>query len=89
MITHYAHLTLRTLSPIGVRQVYGEAMGFPLLEETADRVAFRITPSKTFRFDRTEETVSPAHLAFEVRHSTFESSSRLIEGAGLAVSEVR
>ncbi|GEM_PF-3409103 len=64
-------------------------MGFPLLEETADRVAFRITPSKTFRFDRTEETVSPAHLAFEVRHSTFESSSRLIEEAGLAVSEVR
>ena len=83
MITHYARLSLRTLSPTGVRQVYADGLGFPILGEAEDSVSIGITPFTTFRFDRSEFAVSPAHLAFEVRHSTFQASADCIVDAGL------
>ena len=81
MLTHFAEVHLQTLSPIGVRQVYHECLGFDILSETEDDVRIAITPHTTFHFTRSTEPVRPAHLAFEVRHSTFGETHSLIQHA--------
>lgn len=85
MPTHFAEIHLQTLSPIGVRQVYHECLGFDLLSETEDEVAIAITPHTVFRFTRSHEPVKPAHLAFEVRHSTFNETRDLIDHAHVPI----
>jgi hypothetical protein len=78
MITHFAEIHLQTLSPIGVRQVYHEALGFSVISQTDNDIRIAITPHTVFQFTRTQEPVRPAHLAFEVRHSTFHKTADLL-----------
>ena len=85
MITHYAEIHLQTLSPIGIRQVYQDGLGFPVLSETDNDIRVAITPHTTFHFTRSEKPVSPAHLAFEVRHATWTESNALLEQAHVAL----
>ena len=81
MLTHFAEIHLQTLSPLGVHQVYHDCLGFEILSESEDDIRIAITPHSTFPFTRSNAPIRPAHLAFEVRHSTFADTRDLIERA--------
>ncbi len=52
------------------------------MTENEDSISLTITPFTQFHFARTESPLAPAHLAFEVRHSSFQASAHLIASAG-------
>ena len=85
MITHFAEIHLQTLSPIGVRQVYHDALAFPILSESEDDIRIAITPHTALHFTRSSVPIKPAHLAFEVRHSTYADTADLLEYTHVAL----
>lgn len=85
MITHFAELELQTVSLIGVKQVYANRLGMPIIAETSDSVAFELTPHTALKFVERYQPIAPAHFAFEVPHSTFAESVEAVEAAGLII----
>lgn len=71
MITHFADVTLPTPSIAGVKQFYGR-LGFKVLEQTKERISFRIQSFSRLTFELSFEPLAPAHLAFEVPMSAFD-----------------
>jgi catechol 2,3-dioxygenase-like lactoylglutathione lyase family enzyme len=83
MITHYAQVQLATVSIEGATQVYGDRLGFPVVEETDSSVTFRAAPFALLTFVERYERIAPAHLAFQVPYSTFPASADLIRRSGV------
>ncbi|ETT66286.1 VOC family protein [Paenibacillus sp. FSL H8-0457] len=76
MITHFAGLTLRTVSIEGVKQFYHGLLQFPVVRESEAEIAFQPTPDFTLVFEEVFEPIAPAHIAFEVAFSQFDSTVR-------------
>ncbi|BBH22862.1 hypothetical protein Back11_42070 [Paenibacillus baekrokdamisoli] len=83
MITHYAQLQLHTVSIQGVKQIYQQKLGFPVIYETDEEIRFQPTAHFTLSFLEVSEPLSPAHIAFEVPHSTFDESAAFIRDSGI------
>lgn len=73
MITHFAGLKLKTVSIQGVKQFYNGLLHFPIASESEVEVVFQPTPDFTLAFEEAYEPIAPAHIAFEVPYSQFES----------------
>ncbi|GAE05048.1 VOC family protein [Paenibacillus sp. JCM 10914] len=71
MITHFAELTLKTLSIQGVRQFYHGVLHFPIERENEDWIVFKPTPKIRLIFEQKYEPIAPVHLAFEVPYAEF------------------
>lgn len=85
MITHFAELRLQTVSLQGVRQVYGDRLGFPLAAESPSSLSFRLTPHALITFEESDEPIAPAHFALEVAYSTFHQAVDFLKQAGLLI----
>ena len=73
MITHFAGLKLKTVSIQGVKQFYHGLLHFPVASESEVEIVFQPTPDFTLAFEEAYEPIAPAHIAFEVPYSQFES----------------
>jgi catechol-2,3-dioxygenase len=76
MITHFTGLTLKTVSIQGVKQFYHGLLQFPVVRESEAEIAFQPTPDFTLVFEEVFEPIAPAHIAFEVAFSQFDSTVR-------------
>lgn len=83
MITHYASVSLPTVSLAGVRQFYGDRLGFPIESESRERIVFRPTPHFALAFTDSCSPTVPAHLAFEVASSSFAETVGRLREAGV------
>jgi catechol-2,3-dioxygenase len=86
MITHFVELELQTVSLIGVRQVYADRLGLPIMEEDSGSVAFQLTPHTTLKFAERYAPLSPAHFAFQVPYSTFNKSVEVLKQNRLLIA---
>lgn len=84
MITHFAELKLNTVSKEGVKQVYHGSLQFPICYETETEIRFQPTEQFTLTFMEVCKPVSPAHFAFEIAYSSFESSMDWIRKNGVS-----
>lgn len=73
MITHYADLSLHTVSLQGVRQFYNGLLGFPVAFESETEIRLQVTGFTTLTFTEAYEPIAPAHIAFEVPFSKFSA----------------
>lgn len=79
MITHFDEVQLHTLSCKGVRQIYHEGLGLPLLEESDDEILLALCPHTRLRFQRRQEGIHPVHLAFEVGWSNYPAAVAFVQ----------
>lgn len=87
MITHFAEIELSTLTLSVVRLVYHERLGFPILAETDDSLAFAITPHTVLKFTLRQEAITPVHFAFQVPLAGFAQAADKIKSAGVLVTD--
>jgi catechol 2,3-dioxygenase-like lactoylglutathione lyase family enzyme len=66
-----------------VKQLYHERLQFPIIYESDDEIRFQPTAHFSITFKEVYEPVSPAHIAFEVPYSEFDSSVALIRKMGI------
>lgn len=85
MITHFAQLTLNTVSVPGVKQFYHEQLRFPIVYESDDEIHFQPSEYFTLTFKETMEPLAPAHFAFEVPFSEFDSVVNWLREAGISL----
>ncbi|CAG7624779.1 hypothetical protein ACFQI7_03640 [Paenibacillus allorhizosphaerae] len=86
VITHFAELELNTVSIEGVKQVYRNQLGFPVVDESGGFIRFQPTPHVTLTFREVYEPISPAHIAFEVPYSQFDAVVRVIRNQMLLIA---
>lgn len=86
MITHFAELTLRTVSIQGAKQVYANRLGLPVADESGNHVVFRLTPHCTLRFEERYDPIAPAHFAIQVGYPTFYESVAFLRSAGVLIT---
>lgn len=80
MITHFAGVTLQTLSIEGAKQFYHGILGFPIARESSPDIEFRPTPDCVLSFREVGEPIAPAHLAFEVPYAEFDAIAKRLSG---------
>ncbi|OCT13428.1 hypothetical protein A8709_17620 [Paenibacillus pectinilyticus] len=85
MITHFANVTLQTVSIPGVKQFYHEQLGFPVIRESENEIAFQPIAFCTITFVEMEEALRPAHFAFEVPYSEFEHIVSSLQVSGVTL----
>ncbi|RNB87008.1 glyoxalase/bleomycin resistance/dioxygenase family protein [Brevibacillus fluminis] len=86
MITHFSGLKLQTLSIQGVRQVYAERLGFPIIAQTGQDITFAITPHASLTFKEVHEPLAPVHFAFQVPYEQFHESVKWLKQSGLFIA---
>lgn len=86
MITHFAHYELTTVSLEGVKQVYGDRLGFVVVERTEERISFRVSSLTILSFREVFAPLNPAHFAFTVPWSKFQDAAEHVRASGLLVA---
>jgi len=85
MITHFAGLTLNTVSIQGVKQFYHHQLGFPIQSSSKHTITFLPTPDLTLMFEEVLEPLSPSHFAFEVPYSQFDVLVDQLQARGITL----
>ncbi|MCY9698102.1 VOC family protein [Paenibacillus alginolyticus] len=85
MITHFAKLELNTVSIEGMKQFYQDQMHFPVVSESQDEISFQPTEYFTLSFKESEESMRPAHIAFQVPFSEFEHVVDVLKERGITL----
>ncbi|MGG1516911.1 glyoxalase/bleomycin resistance/dioxygenase family protein [Paenibacillus oryzisoli] len=79
MITHFAGLTLPTVSLANCKQFYHQPLQMPIAEERKTSITFRVTPDCSLTFEERFEPLAPVHFAFEVPPSAFDQVVAFLE----------
>lgn len=85
MITHFAQLQLNTVSLQGIMQFYHEQLQFPIVYQSDNEIRFQPTEYFTLSFKEVSEPLTPAHIAFEVPYSEFDSVVDWLEKAHISL----
>lgn len=65
--------------------MYHDLLRFPVVSESEYEIRFQPTDHFTLSFEEANEPLSPAHFAFEVPYSDFESCAAYIRDAGIPI----